>query len=92
MPLTDNLRARFSDQLCSLAFSLSGIYFVGCAYAVGFHSDQFQRCNKTSPWGLPFLFGALPLLFRLFQSLRRWWDSNMITHLINASLFHHIRR
>ena len=82
---------RFRDQLCSLAFSLSGIYFVGCSYVVGFHSDQFGRCNQATPWGIPFLLGVLPLLARFFQSLRRWSDSNLnshsSSHLINASLF-----
>ena len=78
---------RFRDQLCSLTFSLSGIYFVGCSYVVGFHSDQFKRCSNPAPWGVPFLLGALPLVARFFQSIRRWWDSSLITHLINASLF-----
>ncbi|KAI9438623.1 EXS family-domain-containing protein [Lactarius indigo] len=73
------------DQLCSLAFSLGGIYFVGCSYAVGFHSDQFERCSKPSPWGLPFFLSSLPLWARFFQSIRRWWDSSLVTHLINAS-------
>lgn len=75
------------DQLCSLACSLSGIYFVGCSYAVGFHSDQFERCSKPAPWGVPFLLGALPFVARLFQSLRRWWDSGLTTHLINGGKY-----
>ncbi|KAH9061077.1 EXS-domain-containing protein [Lactarius vividus] len=65
------------DQLCSLTFSLGGIYFVGCSYAVGFHSDQFKRCSTTAPWGVPFFLGTLPLLARFFQSIRRWWDSSL---------------
>ncbi|KAI9458648.1 EXS-domain-containing protein [Lactarius psammicola] len=78
---------RLRDQLCSLTFSLGGIYFVGCSYAVGFHSDQFERCIKPASWGLPLLFGVLPLVARFFQSIRRWWDSSLVTHLINASPF-----
>ena len=82
---------RFRDQLCSLAFTLSGIYFVGCSYHVGFYSDPFERCTQATPWGIPFLLGALPLMARFLQSLRRWSDANLNSHegshLINASIF-----
>jgi len=79
---------RFSDQLCSIAFSLSGIYFVGCSYVVGFHSDRFETCSQATPWAVPFLLGALPLLARFLQSLRRWSDSNLVSsHLINAGKY-----
>ncbi len=77
----------FRDQLCSLTFSLKGIYFVGCSYVVGFHFDQYKTCSEPGPWGLPFILGALPLIARFLQSIRRWWETCLIIHLINASLF-----
>ncbi|KAI0298702.1 EXS-domain-containing protein [Multifurca ochricompacta] len=58
------------DQLCSLAFPLSNIYFIACAYVRGFHSDQFQKCNKPVHWGVPFLLAALPFVARFSQSIR----------------------
>lgn len=75
------------DQLCSLAFSLSGIYFVGCSYVVGFHSDQFERCSQATPWGIPFILASLPLFARFLQSLRRWSDSRLNSHLINGGKY-----
>ena len=35
---------------------------------------------------MPFLFATLPLVARFGQSIRRWWDSGLITHLINVRL------
>ena len=37
-------------------------------------------------WGVPFLIGSLPLVARLVQSIRRYVDSGLYTHLINVSL------
>ena len=74
------------DQLCSLAFPLGNIYFVVCSYAQGFGSNPFHKCSKPALWGVPFLFAALPLVARFGQSIRRWWDSGLVTHLINVRL------
>lgn len=35
-------------------------------------------------WGIAFLLAALPLLVRLVQSIKRYVDSGLITHLINV--------
>ncbi|KAI0252472.1 EXS family-domain-containing protein, partial [Lactifluus subvellereus] len=75
------------DQLCSLAFPLSNIYFIACSYARGFHSSSLQKCGRPAPWGIPFVLGALPLVVRFVQSIRRWWDSRLITHLINGGKY-----
>jgi hypothetical protein len=81
--LTATLR-HSRDQLCSLAFPLSNIYFVSCAYARGFRSIPFQACSKPAVWIVPFLLATLPLVARFGQSIRRWWDSGRITHIINV--------
>ena len=74
-----------SDQLCSLLFTLSNLCFVGCAYSKGF-DERWGQCVGGHAWGVPFALTALPLLVRLIQSIRRWVDSKLITHLINVSL------
>jgi hypothetical protein len=74
------------DQLCSLAFPLGNIYFIACSYAGGFGTHSFQKCSRPTLWGVPFFLGALPFLARFGQSIRRWWDSGSITHLINVRL------
>jgi len=35
---------------------------------------------------VPFLLGTIPFFARFGQSVRRWWDSGSITHLINVRL------
>lgn len=73
-----------SDQFCSLVFTLSNLYFIGCAYSGGFN-DHWVQCIGNRKWGVPFVLAALPLLVRLVQSVKRWVDSRLITHLINVS-------
>lgn len=74
----------FSDQFCSLVFTLSNLYFVGCAYSKGF-DERWSQCIGTRAWGVPFVLAALPLLVRFVQSIKRWVDSKLVTHLINVS-------
>jgi hypothetical protein len=83
-PASADILHHFRDQLCSLAFPLSNIYFVSCSYARGFRSDPIQACSKPGVWVVPFLLAALPLVARFGQSIRRWWDSGLMTHLINV--------
>lgn len=73
-----------SDQFCSLVFTLSNLYFIGCAYSGGFN-DHWLQCIGNRNWGVPFVLASLPLLVRLVQSVKRWVDSRLITHLINVS-------
>ncbi|KAH9998598.1 EXS-domain-containing protein [Russula vinacea] len=72
------------DQFCSLTFPLGNIYFIACSYTRGFGSHPFQECSKPTLWGVPFLLGILPFVARFGQSIRRWWDSGLTTHLINV--------
>ncbi|KAI0066843.1 EXS-domain-containing protein [Artomyces pyxidatus] len=75
------------DQFCSLTFTLGNLYFFACAYAVGFDTDPWTRCSQPSHWGVPFLLTTLPFLARLVQSIRRYADSRLITHLINGGKY-----
>lgn len=66
-------------------FTLSNLYFVGCAYA-GEFNGAFERCDGLrSKWPITFVLSALPLFVRLVQSVKRYADSRLITHLINVS-------
>jgi hypothetical protein len=104
------------DQFCSLVFTLSNMWFLGCVYghsedgglgtvAIGYSEgspskhrkprfgfDQhWTRCAKsdtgTLVWVIPIVLAMIPLLVRLVQSVRRWLDSRLITHLINGGKY-----
>lgn len=112
MSRTRNLLISFiSDQFCSLVFSLSNIYFIGCVYTGGHSGDigtesvhghskhfrfgeKWRRCTTpgkgSSVWALPFILAMLPLLVRFVQSVKRYADSKLLTHIINVSRSHNI--
>ncbi len=74
-----------SDQFCSLVFTLSNLYFVACVYATGIDPGWHRCTSGPGPrWGIAFLLGSLPLLVRLVQSVKRYADSGLVTHLINV--------
>jgi len=127
-----------SDQFCSLVYSLSNFYFVGCFYSRYFpyvpsHTngssisesspqqntsmavvprffsssqmsslvprdkaltsaydptvqDAWNACGPQSHWGPYFALAMLPFLVRFMQSIRRYRDSKLPSHLINVSL------
>lgn len=60
---------------------------MACVYAHDFGPTVWQRCGPETRmgWGTQFTLSMLPLLARLVQSVRRYVDSNLITHLINVS-------
>lgn len=70
------------DQFCSLAFPIAHLYTIGCAYHVGWQ-DVFQQCGSSTHW-ITFALFSLPYLSRLVQSIRRYYDSKLPTHLINV--------
>ncbi|EIM89067.1 EXS-domain-containing protein [Stereum hirsutum FP-91666 SS1] len=76
------------DQFCSLVFSVSNIWFIGCAYSIGFEDDKpWDHCQVSNQWAVHFVLSALPFLIRLVQSIRRYSDSGLITHLINGGKY-----
>lgn len=74
-----------SDQFCSLVFTLSNLYFIPCTYTVGF--DDWRQCTtSTKNWPVMFIVGTLPLTIRVVQSIKRYYDSRLVTHLVNVRL------
>ncbi|KAF7325791.1 Signal transduction protein [Mycena kentingensis (nom. inval.)] len=75
------------DQLCSLVFTLSNLCFVACLYEEGF-TTNWRRCgSKSSLWPLSFVLATLPFLIRLVQSIKRYVDSGLDTHMVNAGKY-----
>ncbi|KAJ6627864.1 EXS family-domain-containing protein [Mycena sp. CBHHK59/15] len=75
------------DQFCSLVFTLSNLYLVVCLYVEGF-SSNWRQCGSTSRfWPLSFVLAILPFLVRLVQSIKRYVDSGLTTHLINGGKY-----
>lgn len=76
------------DQFCSMTFTLSNLYYVVCAYVVNFSPDQIDECAlTTSRWPIAFFCTVFPLVARLLQSLKRYYDSATTSHLINAGKY-----
>ena len=120
----------YSDQLCSIVYSLSGTYFVGCFYTrflakfallsgpsvstfASYPDDAtmpsqselvarsayqslkllaydpraqeaWTTCGTAENWEWYYILAVLPFAVRFVQSLRRYRDSNLHTHLINV--------
>ncbi|KAF5381280.1 hypothetical protein D9615_008351 [Tricholomella constricta] len=76
------------DQFCSLVFTLSNMYLFACVYARGF-DDDWTKCGVTgSPrWPVAFVLASLPFLIRLVQSVKRYCDSGLATHMINGGKY-----
>ncbi|KAJ3565291.1 hypothetical protein NP233_g7722 [Leucocoprinus birnbaumii] len=75
------------DQLCSLVFNLSNLYFFICVYEQGFEVDWNKCANQPAAWLVNFALAALPYLIRLVQCIRRYVDSGLNTHLINGGKY-----
>ncbi|KIY70691.1 EXS-domain-containing protein [Cylindrobasidium torrendii FP15055 ss-10] len=76
------------DQMTSLGFVFGSLPLFVCTYTTGFQPDWSDKCgNKTNIWLGAFVLAALPLLIRLVQSMRRFADSGLHTHLLNAGKY-----
>ncbi|KAF5345945.1 hypothetical protein D9758_011435 [Tetrapyrgos nigripes] len=74
------------DQFCSLVFTLSNIPQFVCSYAKGL--ENWRQCGASSQfWPVAFVLATLPFVIRLVQSIKRYADSKMITHLINGGKY-----
>ncbi|KAF8587243.1 EXS-domain-containing protein [Ramaria rubella] len=74
------------DQFCSLVFSLAHFFTIVCAY--GHHwQNVFTSCGSATHWPVPFVLLTLPYFIRLVQSVRRYYDSKLPTHLINGGKY-----
>lgn len=74
----------FSDQFCSLIFSLSNLSFLVCSYANKFNGGLTKCGNGSKFWPIAFSLAVLPLVVRVVQSCKRYADTLLITHLINV--------
>lgn len=73
------------DQFCSLVFPLSNLPLLVCTYAKGFDPGWHGECgNKAVIWPAAFALAQLPLFIRFVQSVRRYADSGLNTHMINV--------
>lgn len=80
------------DQLCSMTFTLSHLATYVCAYVHQFQHDFPHDLNKTcgtttNMWGVELTLLCLPQLIRFVQSVKRFADSRMIMHLVNAGKY-----
>jgi hypothetical protein len=73
-----------SDQFCSLVFTLSNLFLFVCVYSDGI-DENWRQCGSSNPlWPVAFALASLPSFVRLVQSVRRYADSKLVTHLINV--------
>ncbi|EJT99046.1 EXS-domain-containing protein [Dacryopinax primogenitus] len=73
------------DQLCTLAYTLGNLYVFGCAYNNNWNSVS-ALCGTANTWIAAFL-SALPYGLRFSQCVRRWADSGLKIHLVNAGKY-----
>ncbi|KAF5353642.1 hypothetical protein D9757_013185 [Collybiopsis confluens] len=79
-------RVEFTDFWMGLIFTLADLYVFACSYARGF--DNWRKCGSTSKaWPAAFALAMLPLLIRVIQSGKRYFDSRLGTHLINGGKY-----
>ncbi|WVQ84502.1 hypothetical protein IAT38_006654 [Cryptococcus sp. DSM 104549] len=75
-----------ADELNSLIYSIQNIFFVSCAYAHKWPGDVFNVCHSGKSWPYALLL-CLPALSRFIQCLKRFKDSRLKIHLINAGKY-----
>ena len=74
-----------SDQLCSSIFTISNTPLFVCVYLDNF-SDDWQKCkNSSRTWPIAFGLSSIPFIIRLGQSVKRYFDSKHVAHLVNVS-------
>ncbi|KAN0085736.1 EXS family domain containing protein [Tylopilus felleus] len=88
--------AWLGDQLCSLEYSFSNLFFVGCFYTrfvknASLYDSKVQEawstCSVAQNWGWYYLLGMLPYIVRFIQCLRTYRDSKVPLQLVNAGKY-----
>src|SRR5258708_30834795 len=74
------------DQFCSMTYSLTHFYYVGCLYSSGWQ-NQTVTCNLQKNWISGILLASTPLFIRFIQCLKRYADSKNYIHLINGGKY-----
>ncbi|CAD6576022.1 MAG: hypothetical protein TREMPRED_001560 [Tremellales sp. Tagirdzhanova-0007] len=92
-----------ADELNSLVYSIQSVYFLSCACpsfvlqasmimlkkrldAHSWPADVYTVCPSGQSWPYAILL-CLPALSRAIQCLKRYWDSRLGIHLINAGKY-----
>ncbi|OCF44626.1 hypothetical protein I317_01513 [Kwoniella heveanensis CBS 569] len=75
-----------ADELNSLIYSIQNIYFLSCGYAHKWPSDVFGVCKSGKTWPYALLL-CLPAASRFVQCVKRYHDSQLKIHLINAGKY-----
>ncbi|WVQ74177.1 hypothetical protein IAR50_003771 [Cryptococcus sp. DSM 104548] len=75
-----------ADELNSLTYSFQNVYFLSCAYANHWPDDVVNVCPMGRSWPYAIVV-CLPALSRFIQCLKRYNDSKLYIHLINAGKY-----
>lgn len=75
-----------ADELNSLTYSIQNIMFIACCYGKSWPGDVNHQCIIGASWPYALLATLAPLS-RLIQCLKRWYDSRLWIHLINAGKY-----
>lgn len=75
-----------ADEMNSLVYSIQMIFFMGCAYNHDWPANTQQVCPTSRSWPYA-LLACIPPLIRLIQCLKRYIDSQLRIHLINAGKY-----
>lgn len=76
-----------ADELNSLVYSIQNIMLMACAYDKKWPGAATPNVCKTGTTWPYALLAALPPLSRLIQCLKRYRDSGLYIHLINAGKY-----
>ncbi|CAE6422639.1 unnamed protein product [Rhizoctonia solani] len=71
------------DQLCSLVYTMSNLYFLVCAYVDHWNRIE-ERCQLEQHWTIPLVLSTIPFIIRFVQCIRRYFDSKQTHHLVNG--------
>ncbi|CAE6448441.1 unnamed protein product [Rhizoctonia solani] len=74
------------DQLCSLVYTMSNLYFLVCAYVDRWHRIE-ERCQLEQHWAIPLVLSLIPFIIRFVQCIRRYFDSKTSHHLVNGAKY-----
>lgn len=76
-----------ADELNSLVYTIQNFMYIGCAYSKHWPRAQTsQVCHSGATWPYA-LLASLPPLSRLIQCVKRYYDSGLYIHLINAGKY-----
>lgn len=75
-----------ADELNSLTYSIQNLMFMGCCFGKHWPGNVSAVCPVGSTWPYALLACVAPIS-RLIQCLKRYHDSKLYVHLINAGKY-----